>query len=67
MALARLYEAQNKPEKARSLYEDVERSAPFSSLGSEAGARLEELTARNPSLAPPPPPPTKAPFQLEQK
>jgi TolA-binding protein len=67
MALARLYEAQNKPEKARSLYEEIERSAPFTSLGNEAGMRLEELIAKNPSLAPPPPPPTKAPFQLEQK
>jgi len=49
-ALARLYEAQNKPELARSLFEDVERNNPYSSLGSEAGMRLEELKAKYPAL-----------------
>ena len=59
-ALARLYEAQNKPELARDLYQDVERAAPLSTLGNEAGVRMEELIAKNPSLAPAPalPPPS---------
>ena len=42
-ALARLYEAQNQPEQARNLYEEVERTDPYGTLGSEAGMRLEEL------------------------
>jgi TolA-binding protein len=49
-ALARLYESQNKPELARNLYEEVERSNPYGSLGSEAGMRLEELKAKYPNL-----------------
>jgi outer membrane protein assembly factor BamD (BamD/ComL family) len=56
-ALARLYESQNKLEQARDLYQDIERSAPFTSIGNESGVRLEELIAKNPSLAPAPPPP----------
>lgn len=59
-ALARLYDTQHKPELARDLYQEVERAAPFTSLGNEAGVRLEELIARNPSLAPAPPPPAAA-------
>jgi predicted negative regulator of RcsB-dependent stress response len=46
-ALARLYETQNKPELARPLYEDLARNEPYSSIGSEAGIRLEELMARS--------------------
>jgi len=53
-ALARLYEAQNKLELARSLYEELNRNEPYGSLGSEAGMRLEELLAKNPSLIPKP-------------
>jgi tetratricopeptide (TPR) repeat protein len=52
-ALARLYEAQNKPELARTLFEEVERNNPYSSLGSEAGIRLEDLKVKYPNLAPP--------------
>ena len=52
-ALARLYEAQNQPEQARKLFEEVERSNPYGSLGSEAGMRLEELKIKYPSLATP--------------
>jgi tetratricopeptide (TPR) repeat protein len=57
-SLARLYEAQNKPELARDLYQEVERAAPFTSLGNEAGVRMEELIAKNPKLAPAPAAPT---------
>ena len=49
-ALARLHEAQNEPEKARNLFEEVERSNPYGSLGSEAGMRLEELRTKYPNL-----------------
>ncbi len=50
-ALARLYEAQNKPELARDLFEEINRDDRFSSLGSEAGIRLEELKAKHPEWA----------------
>jgi len=60
-ALARLYEQQNKPELARDNYEDVERSSGFTTLGNEAGMRLEELKAKYPSLNPPPPAPAPKP------
>ncbi|HTL56817.1 MAG TPA: tetratricopeptide repeat protein [Candidatus Limnocylindrales bacterium] len=67
-ALARLYEAQGKPELAKDLFQDVERGSPFSSLGNEAGMRLEELIAKYPALAPAPPPPsTNSPLKLLQK
>ena len=68
-ALARLYEAQNKPEQARSLFEEVERNNPYSSLGSEAGMRLEELKAKYPNLAAPSAPmPTNAlPLQPQKR
>jgi TolA-binding protein len=52
-ALARLYEAQNKPELARNLFEQVEQGNPYSSLGSEAGMRIEELKTKYPQLAAP--------------
>jgi TolA-binding protein len=68
-ALARLYEAQNKPEQARNLFEEVERNNPYSSLGSEAGMRLEELKAKYPQLAAPiAPMPTNAlPLQPQKR
>jgi tetratricopeptide (TPR) repeat protein len=55
-SLARLYEAQNKPEMARDLYQDVERTSAFTTLGNEAGMRMEELMAKYPNLKPQPPP-----------
>jgi predicted negative regulator of RcsB-dependent stress response len=60
-ALARLYESQGKAEQARDLYLDVEQSARFNALGSEAGMRVEELIAKNPKLAPQPAVSTNAP------
>ena len=51
-ALARLDEAQNKPEAARDLYDQVERADPYGSLGDEARMRLEDLKAKYPNLAP---------------
>jgi tetratricopeptide (TPR) repeat protein len=65
-ALGRLYEAQNKPELARSQFEEVEHSNPYGSLGSEAGIRLEELKTKYPALfAPSTPAPTNtAPFKV---
>jgi TolA-binding protein len=67
-ALARLYETQNKPELAKDLLQDIERANPFSSLGNEAGMRLEELLTKHPQLAPPPPAvPTNAPMKFQQK
>ena len=59
-ALARIYEGQNKPEQARDYYQDVERAIPFTTLGNEAGVRMEELIAKNPQLRPAPPPPSTA-------
>jgi tetratricopeptide (TPR) repeat protein len=56
-ALACCYEAQNKPELARNLFEEVERNNPSSSLGSEAGMRIEELKLKYPNLAIPAAPP----------
>jgi predicted negative regulator of RcsB-dependent stress response len=56
-ALGRLYAAQDKPELARDMYQDVERALPFTTLGNEAGMRLEELMAKYPKLAPAAPPP----------
>jgi hypothetical protein len=53
-ALGRLYQAQDKPELARDMYQDVERALPFTTLGNEAGMRLEELLAKYPKLAPAP-------------
>lgn len=50
-ALARLYEGQGKTEQARNLYEDVGNNR-YSSIGSEAGIRLEELLQKHPELVP---------------
>ena len=67
-SLARLYEGQDHPELAKDLLQDVERSNPYSSLGNEAGMRLEELIAKYPKLAPPPVPiPTNGPIRLQPK
>lgn len=61
-AMARIYEAQNKPEQARDLYQEVERAIPMSTLGNEAGVRLEELVAKYPKLQPAPPAPVSTTF-----
>jgi predicted negative regulator of RcsB-dependent stress response len=53
-SLARYYEAQGKPELARPLYEEVAREQ-YTSIGSEAGIRLEELLRAHPNLITPPP------------
>jgi tetratricopeptide (TPR) repeat protein len=68
-ALGCLYEAQNKPELARNLFEEVERSNPYGSLGSEAGMRLEELKLKYPNLAIPvaPPPTNTLPLQPQKR
>jgi len=54
-ALARLYEAQGKPELARQLFEEVARAEPYTSIGSEAGMRSEELKMKHPQLFAPQP------------
>jgi hypothetical protein len=56
-ALARLYEAQNKPELARTYFEEVAQADPYGSVGSEAGMRLEELKIKYPNLVTPSLPP----------
>jgi tetratricopeptide (TPR) repeat protein len=68
-ALACLYVVQNKPELARNLFEDIELKNPYSSLGSEAGMRLEELKLKYPNLAIPAAPPTTnaAPLQPQKR
>jgi predicted negative regulator of RcsB-dependent stress response len=53
-ALGRLYEAQGKYEQARNSFEEVARVEASSSLGSEAGMRLEELRLKHPSVFAPP-------------
>jgi tetratricopeptide (TPR) repeat protein len=66
-ALGCLYEAQNKPELARNMFEEVERSNPMGSLGSEAGMRLEELKAKHPNLFVPAAPATNTVLQIPPK
>jgi TolA-binding protein len=51
-ALGRMYEVQNKLELARDLYQQVAQMDREGQLGSEAGMRLAELYAKNPSLVP---------------
>jgi tetratricopeptide (TPR) repeat protein len=79
-ALARLYESQNKPGDALDLFEQINRSDPYGSIGSEAGIRAEELKMKlarlasaqaqpaaptpSPSLVPPTAPPA---FQLQNR
>jgi predicted negative regulator of RcsB-dependent stress response len=67
-ALGRLHEAQNEPEKARNLFEEVERADPYGSLGDEAKMRLEDLKTKYPKLfAPIAPMPTNAvPLKVEK-
>jgi tetratricopeptide (TPR) repeat protein len=52
-ALASLYEGQGKYDQARTLFEEVARNGG-SSLGSEAGMRLEELKLAHPEAFPAP-------------
>jgi len=67
-ALGRLHQAQNEPEQARKLFEDVERTDPFGSLGDEARMQLEDLKTKYPKLfAPLAPMPTNAvPLNVEK-
>jgi tetratricopeptide (TPR) repeat protein len=51
-SLARIYESQNKLDQARSLY--VELARADTSIGNEAGMRLEELKVRSPAPSLPP-------------
>ena len=53
-SLARIYESQNKLDQARSLYEELARTE--SSIGNEAGMRLEELKTKFSATAPSPAP-----------
>lgn len=48
-ALARIYESQNKLDAARSLYEDIAHAQGYSSLGNEAGIKVEELRSKLPA------------------
>jgi tetratricopeptide (TPR) repeat protein len=64
-ALACCYQAQNKPELARNLFEEVKRSNPYGSLGSEAGMRLEELKLKYPNLTIPAAPTTTNALPLQ--
>lgn len=66
-ALANLYDAQNKPELARDLYEELERN-PYSSIANDAAMRLEELTSKHPNLgAAMPVTATNTTFRIEKK
>ena len=64
---ARQLEAQNKPADAYKLYEELVKIAqmnPYSSVGNEAGMRMEELLEKHPELAKtntPPPAVTQIP------
>lgn len=67
-ALGRLYEAQNQPSLARDFFEQAARGAPYTSIGSEAGMRLEELKLKYPNLSPSTPLPTNGPtFNIEKQ
>ena len=61
-SLARIYESQGKLEQARSLYEEVARAE--TTIGNEAGMRLEELKTK---LAAAPPPPAAFPILSSPK
>lgn len=50
-ALARLQAAAGNHQKAYDIYEDIARSDAYSSFGSEAGMRAEELKLKYPELA----------------
>jgi TolA-binding protein len=67
-ALGRLYEVKGDVEKARNQFEEVARENQYSSIGSEAGMRLEELNVKHPQLKPATPAPTNAlPYKIEKK
>jgi len=69
-ALGRLYEAAGQPSLARDFFEQVLRTDPYgsTSLGSEAGIRLEELKLKYPSLTPSTPMPTNGPtFNIQKQ
>src|SRR5204863_2321049 len=65
LALARLYEEQNKPAQALELYDEIvaanQFGGQFTGLGSEAGLRKEDLLAQHPELRKVTPPPTIQP------
>jgi len=63
-ALARLHEAQNELEQARNLYEEVERTDPYGSMGDESRMRLEELKTKHPKLFAAPVAPAPAPVTV---
>jgi tetratricopeptide (TPR) repeat protein len=65
-ALARLYEAQGKVDLARTLFEDLARADAYSSIGSEAGMRLEELLVKNPQLIQKPTATNTGTFKLQK-
>lgn len=48
-ALGRLYEAQGKWDEARNQFEDVYRTAQYTSIGSEAGVRSAEIETKHPT------------------
>jgi TolA-binding protein len=52
LALALIYENQNKPELAQKIYEELTQFTAYSSSSAEAGMRLEELLLKHPDLAP---------------
>ena len=64
-ALARINEAQGKFTEAAKFYEDVARTYPNSSIGSEAGLRARELMTKSPATPTVPAPASAAaPFTL---
>jgi hypothetical protein len=68
-ALARLYETQNEPEQSRNLFEEVERTDPYGSLGDESRMRIEELKIKYPKVfaTTPPTPTNPPPFKIEKR
>ncbi len=68
-ALARLYAGMGQPDKAFPLFDDVARDNPYSSVGSEAGMRLEELKMKYPGLgaAAAPAQTNAVPYKIEKK
>jgi TolA-binding protein len=51
LALARLFETENKPADAHKIYSELVQANPYSGMGSEAGVRKEELEKKFPELA----------------
>ena len=56
-ALARLRESTGDHQKAYALFEDLARTDPYTSIGSEAGMRAEEIKLKHPEVAKAPQPP----------